>query len=341
MLRRLFIIRVLPLLLSLCAATAAADSGSATAPYRFYTVLDGLTQSRVLDIEQDQAGYLWFTTARGLNRFDGKDFDHYTIADGLPHNSLSALHVSEFNSVWVGDAKGGVTAIHGAQVVHSIPPLEGATAPVLDIELVNERRFTVVEGFGIIEIADDDHNFFPVHLAGNASTGITDLDVLGDDIFVESKTGLYRLALGESPILQLLSDSIRIAHVDASGVMWVADKNGLVGTWEDDKFLPKAKLDASSDIVSIATDDRGVVWFATMHDVFSFEREQEQTRLVDAPLQRYAGLDEITSLFVDRENSLWISSSTSLIRFLGDRFRHYRLRTGTEQMTVWSITQDQ
>jgi ligand-binding sensor domain-containing protein len=74
---------IVPAVLTLLLATPAlAANGAAEAPFRSYTVLDGLTQSDVLDIEQDRAGYLWFTTARGLNRFDGKDFDQYTIADG-------------------------------------------------------------------------------------------------------------------------------------------------------------------------------------------------------------------------------------------------------------------
>ena len=118
----------------LSAAPVLAAGGEAEAPFRYYTVLDGLTQSNVVDIEQDQAGYLWFTTARGLNRFDGKEFDQYTIADGLPNNSLTSLHVNEDNSVWVGDARGGLTLIHGARVVHSIEPAPAMTKPVLDVE---------------------------------------------------------------------------------------------------------------------------------------------------------------------------------------------------------------
>ena len=89
-----FCAMALAVLTPLSSAPVLASNGSAEAPFRFYTVLDGLTQSNVVDIEQDQAGYLWFTTARGLNRYDGKEFDQYTIADGLPNNSLTALHVS-------------------------------------------------------------------------------------------------------------------------------------------------------------------------------------------------------------------------------------------------------
>ncbi len=327
-------------LLLLCADPAYAASGSAELPYRFYTVVDGLTQSRVIDIAQDHAGYLWFTTARGLNRFDGKDFEHYTIADGLPNNSLSALHISHANSVWVGDAKGGVTAIHGAEVVHTIDPLEGADSAILDIEIVGERRFVVVEDFGIVEITDDGKQFTARHVAGDAVTGLRDIDVRGDEVWVEATTGLYRLRVGSGVSLELADASIRVAHVSTDGTLWVADQDGLVGVWVDASFVARAKVEAATEIVSIATDRKGVVWVATLHDLYSFDSRAEHAHVVGTPVQRYAGIDEATSLFIDNENSLWIASANSLVRFLGDRFRHYRLRTGKDQETVWAIGED-
>ena len=125
------------------AATTVSAGGSAEAPFRLYTVVDGLTQSDVSDIAQDQAGYLWFTTARGLNRFDGKDFEQITIADGLPTNSLTALHVDAENRIWVGDVRGGITLVHGARVVHAIAPFSDQAAPITDIESVGERLFAI------------------------------------------------------------------------------------------------------------------------------------------------------------------------------------------------------
>ncbi len=338
-LRRLSHFWAVGLLLS-CASAAQAANGAAEAPYRFYTVLDGLTQSRVIDIEQDHGGYLWFTTARGLNRFDGKDIDHYTIADGLPNNSLSALHISRTNRVWVGDAKGGISVIEGAEVVHTIEPLAGADSAVLDIETIGERRFAVVADFGIVEIEDDGGGYVPVFVAGDAGMGILDIDIRDSEIWVEAATGLFRLHIAESISLELLDDSIRVAHVDANGELWLADELGRVGVWEDGMFRPRVRVESTKPIQSIATDDRGVVWLATRNDLFSFNGRTAEASDDDTPVRRYEGVDEIMSLFVDNENSLWISSATSLVRFLGERFRHYRLRMGNDQETVWSIAED-
>jgi diguanylate cyclase (GGDEF)-like protein/PAS domain S-box-containing protein len=331
---------VLSVLASLVATSALAASGAAEAPFRFYTVLDGLTQSNVVDIEQDQAGYLWFTTARGLNRYDGKDFEQYTIADGLPNNSLTALYVGEDNWVWVGDAHGGVAAIHGARVIHTIAPLNDLDNPVLDIEFIGDRKLAVVEGIGIAEIVQDGAQYRLEYLAGESTTGITNLSIHGDDVWVESTTGLYRFALEPLQALELLAESVRKIHVDSSGALWTAEEGGRVGIWQGDTIVPVVTIESENPIVSLVTDSDGLIWAATRNELINVETHSSPSEYIGANVRRYAGADDVTSMFVDRENSIWLSSGSRLIRFLGDRFQHYRLRTEFDSETVWAISED-
>ncbi len=331
---------LLALLVLLCAAPAMAANGSAEAPFRFYTVLDGLTQSAVIDIEQDQAGYLWFTTARGLNRYDGREFDQFTIADGLPVNSLTALHVSATNTVWVGDARGGVTIVHGARVVHTVEPNAEMDGPVLDIEIVDDRKFAVMGSGEIAEIVSDETGYRIEHLVGNEVSGITGLSVHGRDVWVESQNGLYRLTYEGEPGLELMSESIRKIHTDSTGALWVVDDEGAVGTWQDDKFDEVARIESEYEIVSLVIDNDGLAWVATSHELYSFNARREGAEYGAPYVKRYPGIDNVTSLFVDSENSLWLSSASRLIRFLGDRFRHFRLRTEFDSETVWAISED-
>ncbi len=330
----------LAVLMPVFSVPVMASNGSAQAPFRFYTVLDGLTQSNVVDIDQDHAGYLWFTTARGLNRYDGKEFDQYTIADGLPHNSLTALHVSEQNTVWVGDARGSITAIHGARVVHVIEAPENMIKPVLDIEIIGNRILAVIEDVGIVEVANDGRVYSIQYLVGDKTAGITDLDVTGDRIWVESTTGLYRLDLDPQPTLELLERSVRQIHADATGTLWLSNEAGQVGVWQDGAMVPYVRIESRHPIVSIATDRAGLVWVTTKDELFNFEARNAAVNNVEAEVRRYTGTDEVNSMFVDREDSLWLSSGSRLIRFLGDRFQHYRLRTGFDPETVWATAED-
>ena len=314
--------------------------GSAAAPFRNYSVLDGLTQSEVYDIEQDRAGYLWFTTARGLNRYDGKDFDQYTIADGLPTNSLTALHVDSNNTLWVGDVKGGITVIQGARIVHDIKPMGDQDQVITAIESVGERIFVVVEGADILESKAQDEGFRFDAIAGSASIGATNLVVSTSAVWVASTTGLYRLVTDSEPRLVLLAESIRHVSIDALGTLWVVDADGQVGTWRNGEFAPYVKIETDEEIIDIVPGHNGRIWVTTMSELFSFRGDGQTSGASNEPVRRYSGLDEITSLFVDRENSLWLSSKSHLIRFLGDRFRHYRLQTTPDSETVWSIAED-
>jgi diguanylate cyclase (GGDEF)-like protein/PAS domain S-box-containing protein len=330
---------LLALGVALPVSNAAAAAGSITAPFRFYTVLDGITQSAVYDIEQDHAGYLWFTTARGLNRYDGKEFDSYTIADGLPNNSLTALHITETNSVWVGDVRGNITIIHGARVIHTIESSSEAITPILDIEDLGQRTFAVIEGLGVIEIVVENREFVTEPVGGE-SLGITGLVVDGSDMWAASSTGLYQLVLDSEPHFELRDASLRHIDIDSSGTLWAVDTGGTVGVWKDSAFDPAVQIDADKEIVSIVADRSGLIWSATEDQLFSFDSNAQSAESAAADISSYDGIDQVTSLYVDKENSLWLASGSRLIRFLGDRFRHYRLRTGLEPETVWSIGED-
>ena len=332
--------RLLMLLLLCVARPAVASEGLAEPPFRFFSVQDGLTQSEVIAIDQDQAGYLWFTTARGLNRFDGKDFDHFTIADGLPTNQLTALYISETNSAWVGDARGGISVIHGARVVHTIDALHEDGGKVLDIEFFGERRFAVHEKLGVVEIASEDREFVTKPLIGGEQLGITKLEGDGDLIWVESTTGLYSLSVDAEPRFELLAASVRHIHLDTDGTLWIVDAAGEIGAWRDGALVPLARIDSEEPVVAIATDRDNMVWVATAKELLVFDSSALASGIRAEPLRRFQGIEDVTGLFVDQENALWLSSGSRLIRFLGDRFSHYRLRTELDSAIVWSVSED-
>ena len=172
---------------SLASSGAFAADGSAEAPFRFYSVADGLTQSVVYDIDQDRAGYLWFTTARGLNRFDGREFDSLTIVDGLPSNTLTALEVDADNTLWVGDARGGVSIVRGGRVVDTVAPIGGLSSPISDIKIADGRPYVVAEGRGVLQVRMQDDGFALHPLAGE-DIEARHLAVVGDEIWVSTSS---------------------------------------------------------------------------------------------------------------------------------------------------------
>jgi len=74
------------------------------------TTLDGLSNSNVFGITQDNQGFIWFATEDGLNRFDGKSIVTYrhnannkhSIADNL----IRKVFYDTEHVLWVGTQNG-------------------------------------------------------------------------------------------------------------------------------------------------------------------------------------------------------------------------------------------
>jgi len=64
------------------------------------TAIDGLSSNEVYDITQDNEGYLWFATDRGLTRYDGVNFQQYTTSDGLLDNVIFNFFEQKNGTIW-------------------------------------------------------------------------------------------------------------------------------------------------------------------------------------------------------------------------------------------------
>jgi two-component sensor histidine kinase len=84
------------------------------APYRIYTIQDGLAQMKVSAILLDKRGFLWIGTRNGLNRFDGETFTLYSTADSLTNNRILALEEAPGGELIILTA-GGLHFFDGAR----------------------------------------------------------------------------------------------------------------------------------------------------------------------------------------------------------------------------------
>lgn len=78
--------------------------------YRFrnFNISNGLSQSCVLTLLQDDVGTLWLGTQDGLNRFDGQQFQVFTSDDtpGLESEYVYASLKDAKGNLWFGTANG-------------------------------------------------------------------------------------------------------------------------------------------------------------------------------------------------------------------------------------------
>ncbi len=76
--------------------------------FKTYSVNDGLPSSYVYDVLIDDLGLVWFATANGLVKYDGKTYTNYTSDNGLKDELISDIYKDWENELWVATEFGGV-----------------------------------------------------------------------------------------------------------------------------------------------------------------------------------------------------------------------------------------
>ncbi len=87
--RRIRIAWAFAALLILLSLVLPARVRAQTSTLRFdrLSIEDGLSQSKINSIFQDQRGFMWFGTVEGLNKYDGYTFTVYTLDPDNPLRS--------------------------------------------------------------------------------------------------------------------------------------------------------------------------------------------------------------------------------------------------------------
>ncbi len=83
---------------------------------RTYSREQGLDQSQVREILQDNRGYLWMAMqGGGVSRFDGLRFKNYRSDDGLLGNDVGAMCLDKLGNLWFACDKRGLSCYNGSR----------------------------------------------------------------------------------------------------------------------------------------------------------------------------------------------------------------------------------
>lgn len=106
--------------------------------FRNYTINDGLSQSSVTCIVQDELSTLWFGTQDGLNRFDGSGFEVFLAdeTEGLESSYINCSYASSEN-VWFGTNNGLTKYDVATNTFETYPIKENNSIQVVSISSFN------------------------------------------------------------------------------------------------------------------------------------------------------------------------------------------------------------
>ena len=88
-----------------------------TSLFQHYSVEQGLPSSEIYAQIQDDDGYMWFATSKGVSRFDGYEFVNYTIKDGLPTNSVIDMYKDYTGRLWFCTYDGSLSYYDNGNII--------------------------------------------------------------------------------------------------------------------------------------------------------------------------------------------------------------------------------
>jgi|GEM_PF-1215554 PAS domain S-box-containing protein len=66
----------------------------------------GLQNQNILFLDFEKSGTVWIAASNGLYRFDGYEWDRYSVENGLPSNFVRCVRMTDNGDLWVGTDKG-------------------------------------------------------------------------------------------------------------------------------------------------------------------------------------------------------------------------------------------
>lgn len=289
-----------------------------------YSNNQGLPQSQVQCITQDNQGYLWVGTIGGLAYFNGKTFNTFPIENGLLNNRISCLN-NVNGTIWVGH-EGGISKIENGKAMHWQLSQEDRNINVTDILSFNGKIIAATEGGGVYQI--DEKRVYKILLNNDDASTCRDLEVIGKWLYIATRDGVYKS-----------NDIVNFTHVKSIGNRSISSiktngKTVFLGTIFKGFFktdLSFQSIDSFPiDIPDIyisgsCIDKENNYWLTSSHGIFKYENNKKKH------IDRSNGipLDAINCVFQDKEGNMWFGSDgKGLLRFCGEGQLFYNQSTG-------------
>jgi ligand-binding sensor domain-containing protein/two-component sensor histidine kinase len=319
-----------------------------------YNTAQGLPQSQVTAITQDQRGALWVGTLGGLARFNGKDFTGYTNENGLLNNRITCLYSAE-STVWVGH-EGGVSCVQGKKISKWSFGKERRSISVSDILHFGKELLIATNGEGLFRLVNGkfyrvSFSVSPLYVSESKggfalTTGnedlqkIRDLHQVGSKLYLATRAGvLVTDDLKHFKTLSALEGlSISSLQSNAKTLYVTTFKNGL---YKQDlgsgaiRRIPS--IDTLFSLRKCLLDHKGDLWVVATEGVFRLRNEKMNLKLDQ---QRGLPMESMRCIWEDRSGAVWLGSEgKGLLRFPGEQFTHYGLSEGMTSDLVISAVQ--
>ena len=192
------LLRITDRLLALCLLTFFSfQLFSQTHSIRFNRlgINDGLSQSTINCILQDNDGYIWVGTQDGLNKYDGYEVVQYKTKlkdeNSIANAFITALYEDKKGGLWIGTQTGGLNFKDKNSEKFKHIQLKGRLTNCLITKIIGDNKKNLwigTEKYGLIayNLSDESYEVFNSN-NGLSSNNITDLIFYNGKLLISTK----------------------------------------------------------------------------------------------------------------------------------------------------------
>lgn len=318
------------LLLMSCLAVASHSDQWQTVELK---VEDGLPDSTVYSMQQDESGYMWFGTTNGLARYDGYSFKVYRH-DGANDNTLSNnnagnIYLDSKNQLWVGTFGGGANVINLINdEIHRFPysssNLEQMIAENVQTFYEDSLGYMWIgTGSGLYQLKGKTLTYHGKDSRDENSLGQARIWDIEEDsqgqIWLGTSQGLSKLnvktglfshfSLPEELVTNISSHQFRDLQL-VEDVLWIGSSTGLYSfNLSSQNFSFYDANNKTLKINDIHVEEDGYLLIATMQGMYEYNPMKHVFRVSENGelWQAYSHLD-VREIRRDRSGLLWLAT---------------------------------
>lgn len=312
-----------------------------TSIFKHLSTKDGLSNSSITDVIQDQDGFIWFATLNGINRYDGysiKSYKQNNDTIGLKSYYILKLFIDSQSRLWAATNLGA--GIYSKEHDKFIDLLHITGNPVR----INQVEDIIEDSKGAIWLAttsglfkyEPDINTLEQIIPKTAKAFpyayISELELNGEgSIYLSAQDGLYLFDPSTykcSFIAQIGSANYHHGEIkefivsmvtDSSENLWIGSSIGNIYTFNTAKnTLTELQEPKTSVIGDIQVADDSTLYIGL--DINGLIRFNTKTHNYEGIYDEYnpnkqIGNGKIRTVFVDRQNILWVGHFTGGLSF--------------------------
>jgi len=277
----------------------------------FWTDSNGLPSNTILDIVQDDIGYIWLASYDGLIRFDGLTFTKFTKAEyGFTGLSPRVLCKGNDGSLWIGTNASGLYNYKDKKFIHYGAESGLPNVSIRALKFDDNNRLWVGTAGGLAYL-NDEGQFMALSSEVNSALGTISMILpVKDTIWVGSnRNGIKVIKNGTLMDTSYLSGTeteiFSAGYLDFDNSIWLGTVSGLMYHIKNEQIEKIYNFESmqSASVNGFVRLKNGTMFVATYKGLGRFTQNGYDL------FSEKKGLPDkvVSALCQDREGNLWLA----------------------------------